>query len=66
MSEDKKRRERLEKRRLKREGTRLARRSLKRSLEENPEDAAFDEVDHGRASTAHLNGAPREREPEEE
>ncbi len=61
MRQEDRRRERLEKRRLKREGTRHARRNLKRNLEQNPDEAAFDEVDYGRASTAHLNGPPRER-----
>jgi hypothetical protein len=62
MRQEDRRRERLEKRRLKREGTRRARRNLKRSLELNPDEAAFDEIDYGRASTEHLNGPPRMHE----
>ena len=62
MRQEDRRRERLEKRRLKREGTRRARRNLKRSLELNPDEAAFDEIDYGRASTEQLNGPPRVRD----
>jgi hypothetical protein len=64
MPQDEKRRLRREKKAIKREGTRRARRELARGLREHPDEAQFDEVDFGMARSEVLNGKPRVREDE--
>lgn len=66
MAQDEKRRLRREKKAVKREGTRRARRELARGLREHPDEAQFDEVDFGMARSEALNGQPRERVDREE
>ena len=61
MAHDEKRRQRREKKAIKREGTRRARRELARGLRENPEEAEFDEVDFGFARSEALNGEARKK-----
>jgi hypothetical protein len=51
-----KRRQRQLKRSLKRAGNKSRRQHLKRQLAEQPDEAAHDEHDYGRHSTAGLNG----------
>ncbi|MHB1426518.1 MAG: hypothetical protein ACYC3I_25435 [Gemmataceae bacterium] len=48
------------KRELKRSGNRKRRRHLQRELGNNPEDAAHDDFDFGRDSSAGLNGNDRD------
>ncbi len=61
MAQDEKRRQRREKKAIKREGNRRVRRQLAEGLGDNPEEAEWAEVDFGTASSAPLNGKPRER-----
>ena len=61
MNLDDKRRLRREKKAIKREGTKRARRALARNLRENPEEAQFDEVDFGMARSQPLNSHQRRR-----
>ena len=58
---DDKRRLRREKKAIKREGTKRARRELARRLRENPDEAQFHEVDFGTARSQPLNGHERAR-----
>ena len=66
---DDKRRQRQLKRDLKKAGNRTRRQRLKRSLEENPAEAHFEEESVGRYSTEPLNGqdsdSTRRRDAEE-
>jgi hypothetical protein len=61
MNLDDKRRLRREKKAVKREGTKRARRALARGLREHPHEAQFDEVDFGMARSQPLNGRERRR-----
>lgn len=54
--QDDKRLYRNMKREIKRAGNRQRRQHLKRTLEENPEEAAHTEFDFGRNTSANLNG----------
>jgi hypothetical protein len=56
MKNDDKRFYRNLKKDIKRTGTKKARRHLKKQLEENPEEAPFDEVDYGFDQSSALNG----------
>ena len=60
MSDPTKRELRQEKRELKRAGVKHRRRTLKRGLADNPEDAPFDEAGFGRYRTSTLNGIDRD------
>ena len=60
MDQDKKRELRQLKREIKRKGSKVARRQLKRGLEENPEEAHEAVVDYGRYSSEPLNGLDRQ------
>lgn len=48
------------KRDIKRAGVKSQRQRLKRRLVEAPDEAAFDEIDYGRRSSAGLNGMDRD------
>ena len=61
MRNDEKRRQRELKRAVKREGNRRRRRSFKRQLDLNPEEAPFAEFDFGRSSSASMNGQGHDR-----
>ena len=61
VEQDKKRELRQLKREIKRKGSKVARRQLKRGLEENPEDAHEAVVDYGRYSSEPLNGLDRQQ-----
>ena len=60
MEQDKKRELRQLKREIKRKGSKVARRQLKRGLDENPEEAHQAVVDFGRYSSVPLNGLDRQ------
>ncbi|MBY0229938.1 MAG: hypothetical protein K2W96_11710 [Gemmataceae bacterium] len=59
--QDDKSRHRQMKRDLKKAGTRKLRRQLGRQLATDPEGAAEADYDHGRDTTAHLNGNDHDR-----
>jgi hypothetical protein len=59
MERDKKQMRQL-KRTVKRAGSKRRRQALKRDLAENPEEAAFSEVDFGRLSSETMNGMDRD------
>ena len=61
MEQDKKRELRQLKREIKRKGSKVARRQLKRGLEANPEEAHEAVVDFGRFSSEPLNGLDRQQ-----
>jgi hypothetical protein len=59
MDQDKRRYRKL-KRDIKRAGTKKVRQQLKRDLVENPEEAAYTEIDYGRTASDTMNGNDRD------